>query len=301
MTEGDPAWSAEAAELIAGRRAPGHLRRRRHPEGPGGRGAARAGRAHRHPRRHHPHGPRRLPRLPPAVPGHAGHARQLHRRHRHAAGRPADRPGHAASTTGSPARSAPSPPRPRSSTSTSTRPSWARSAGPTSAIAGDCRLVIEELLEALDGCLGAPHGDRRAGDAGGRPAGPRRRGGPSSARWQEEFPLHYDQQPRAAPLKPQCVVETLARRPPTTPSSPPASASTRCGPRSTGGSTTPTPGSTPAGAGTMGFAVPAAIGAKVGRPDQHGVGRRRRRLLPDDRPGAGHRHRPSGSRSRSPS
>ena len=63
-----------------GRRAPGHLRRRRHPQGPGRRGAAGAGRAARHPRRHHADGPRRLPRRPPAVPRHAGHARQLHRR-----------------------------------------------------------------------------------------------------------------------------------------------------------------------------------------------------------------------------
>ena len=75
-----------------GRRAPGHLRRRRHPEGPGRRGAARAGRADRHPRRHHAHGPRRLPRLAPAVPRHAGHARQRHRGHGDAEGRPAHRP-----------------------------------------------------------------------------------------------------------------------------------------------------------------------------------------------------------------
>ena len=42
------------------------------------------------------------------------------------------------------------------------------------------------------------------------------------------------------------------------------------------------------GAGTMGYAVPAAMGAKVGAPGQAGVGDRRRRLLPDDQPGAGH-------------
>ncbi len=42
------------------------------------------------------------------------------------------------------------------------------------------------------------------------------------------------------------------------------------------------------GAGTMGFAVPAAMGAKVGLPRGRGLGDRRRRLLPDDQPGAGH-------------
>ena len=52
------------------------------------------------------------------------------------------------------------------------------------------------------------------------------------------------------------------------------------------------PGSTPAALGTMGYAVPAAMGAKVGVPGRDGVGDRRRRLLPDDQPGAGHlRHR----------
>ena len=47
-----------------------------------------------------------------------------------------------------------SPPRPRSSTSTSTRPSWARCAGPTCRIVGDCRLVIEELVREIRDLLG---------------------------------------------------------------------------------------------------------------------------------------------------
>ena len=42
------------------------------------------------------------------------------------------------------------------------------------------------------------------------------------------------------------------------------------------------------GLGTMGYAVPAAMGAKFGAPGCRGVGDRRRRLLPDDQPGAGH-------------
>ena len=42
------------------------------------------------------------------------------------------------------------------------------------------------------------------------------------------------------------------------------------------------------GAGTMGYAVPAAMGAKAGMPGPHGLGDRRRRLLPDDQPGADH-------------
>ncbi len=114
-----------------GRRATGHLRRRRHPQGPGGRGAARAGRAVRHPRGHHADGAGRLPRRPSAGARHARHARQLHRGHVDAAVRPADRAGQPVRRPGHRARSTASPPRPRSSTSTSTRPSWARCADPT--------------------------------------------------------------------------------------------------------------------------------------------------------------------------
>ena len=43
------------------------------------------------------------------------------------------------------------------------------------------------------------------------------------------------------------------------------------------------------GLGTMGFGFPAAIGAQVACPDAAGHRHRRRRLLPDDPPGAGHR------------
>jgi acetolactate synthase-1/2/3 large subunit len=42
------------------------------------------------------------------------------------------------------------------------------------------------------------------------------------------------------------------------------------------------------GLGTMGFSVPAAMGAKVGRPEATRLVDRRRRLLPDDEPGARH-------------
>ena len=98
-TKGHPKQIKDAARLIGEARAPGDLRRRRHPQGPRRRGAARAGRAHRHPRGHHADGPGRLPRRPRAVPRHARHARQLHRDHRDAAVRPADRARGRASTT----------------------------------------------------------------------------------------------------------------------------------------------------------------------------------------------------------
>ena len=96
----DPEPGPGGGPADPGRRAAGHLRRRRHPQGPGGRGAAPPGRADRHPRGHHADGPGRLPRRPPAVPGHARHARQLHRRHGHAAAPTCSSPSAPASTTG---------------------------------------------------------------------------------------------------------------------------------------------------------------------------------------------------------
>ena len=42
------------------------------------------------------------------------------------------------------------------------------------------------------------------------------------------------------------------------------------------------------GLGTMGYCVPAAMGAKVGVARQDRLGNRRRRLLPDDQPGTRH-------------
>ena len=85
--------------------------------------------------------------------------------------------------------------------------------------------------------------------------------------WQKEYPLQL----RATPRTPRSSPRRWSRRcsaPPTaTRSSPRTSASTRCGRRSTTASTSRAAGSTPAGSGTMGFGLPAAIGAKVAQPD----------------------------------
>ncbi len=58
---------------------------------------------------------------------------------------------------------------------------------------------------------------------------------------------------------------------------------------------------TSGGLGTMGFGVPAAIGAKQGLARVHRRQHRRRRLLPDDDAGAGHRRRATTCRSSTPS
>ena len=111
--------------------AAGDLRRRRHLEGPRRRGPARARRADGYARRHHAHGPWLLPRRSPAVPRHARHARELHRGHVDAEGRSAHHLGCALRRPRHRQGRARSRPTRRSSTSTSTRPSRARCAGPT--------------------------------------------------------------------------------------------------------------------------------------------------------------------------
>ncbi|MCK7472066.1 MAG: thiamine pyrophosphate-dependent enzyme [Desulfomicrobium escambiense] len=49
----------------------------------------------------------------------------------------------------------------------------------------------------------------------------------------------------------------------------------------------------------MGYGFPAAIGAQVGLPGAAGHRHRRRRLVPDEHPGAGHRWCSTACRSRS--
>jgi acetolactate synthase-1/2/3 large subunit len=117
-------------------------------------------------------------------------------------------------------------------------------------IVGDAKRVIEQMIEAW--------GEREAPD--------RQAWMDTIRTWQREFPLTYDQHPDG-PIKPQYVVEELYRL--------------------TGGAATVVAGVgqhqmwasqfwkfddprrwiNSGGLGTMGFAVPAAVGAKAGRPD----------------------------------
>ena len=105
--------------------------------------------------------------------------------------------------------------------------------------------------------------------------------------WQERFPLRYDQTDDG-PIKPQYVVERVYE-------------ATR-GRGDDRGRRRPAPDVDLAvlqvqrprqfinsgGLGTMGFAVPAALGAKMARAERDRVRDRRRRVLPDDRAGARH-------------
>jgi len=154
------------------------------------------------------------------------------------------------------------------------------------AIAGDCRLVIDELLVALAD-LGLPHSEATRGGAGGAPSDavpgapavpgsvadshPRRRLTPWRAQlgeWQRRFPLVYDQQPGSGALKPQFVLEALRDATPDD-----TIVASGVGQHQMFASQWwqfdyPYTWVNSGGLGTMGFAVPAAIGAKVGRPDK---------------------------------
>ena len=126
---------------------------------------------------------------------------------------------------------------------------------PDVGITGDCRLVIEDLIEALK-VLGT-------GSQPDRSSWMSRLSG-----WQETYPLTYEQSQTGALLKPQFVLEQLRDNTPDD-----------CIVASGVGQhqmwtaqywkfNQPYTWINSGGLGTMGFAVPAAIGAKVGRPDR---------------------------------
>jgi acetolactate synthase-1/2/3 large subunit len=124
-------------------------------------------------------------------------------------------------------------------------------------IVGDCRLVIEELVRAVEALGGAgAQADRRDWLAQIR-------------QWQREFPLHYDQSwEEDDALKPQFVLERLRDSAPDD-----CIVASGVGQHQMWASQYwkfehPYTWVNSGGLGTMGFSVPAAIGAKVGRPDR---------------------------------
>ena len=127
-------------------------------------------------------------------------------------------------------------------------------------IVGDCRLVIEELVRAV-------------GELGGQSAQADRRDWMAQIRqWQREFPLQYDQSwsdgADGAALKPQFVLERLRDSAPDD-----CIVASGVGQHQMWASQYwkfdhPYTWVNSGGLGTMGFSVPAAIGAKVGRPDR---------------------------------
>src|SRR4051794_12894033 len=128
---------------------------------------------------------------------------------------------------------------------------------PDVGIAGDCRLVIEELIKAIrslqDGGVEAP--DRSTWKS-------------TLSGWQEQYPLAYDPHEEGEALKPQMVLEHLRDSVPED-----TILCSGVGQHQMWASQYwkfhhPYTWINSGGLGTMGFSVPAAIGAKVGRPDR---------------------------------
>ena len=168
----------------------------------------------------------------PLCLGHAGHARQLHRRHRRCSAPTCSSRWAAASTTASPARSPAFAPEAKIIHVDIDPAELGKVRRPDVPIVGDCRLVIEELVAVLKRParrrvgLPRPHGLEAddLGLAGEAPA--RLRGSPSPA----------------TPSSRSSCSSSCATTRRTTASSRRGWASTRCGRRSTGSSSTPTPG-----------------------------------------------------------
>ncbi|MDQ6782909.1 MAG: acetolactate synthase large subunit [Actinomycetota bacterium] len=124
-------------------------------------------------------------------------------------------------------------------------------------IVGDCRQVIIEMVKAVRSLLdgGEAFDDRQPWRS--RISG-----------WQERYPLHYDQGAEGDALKPEFVMEQLRDAAPDG-----TAVVSGVGQHQMWASqywrfNEPYTWINSGGLGTMGFCVPAAIGAKVGRPDR---------------------------------
>jgi acetolactate synthase-1/2/3 large subunit len=124
-------------------------------------------------------------------------------------------------------------------------------------IVGDCRIVIEQLVTATRelAAAGTPQADRGAWRS--RISG-----------WQERFPLHYDPPAEGDALKPQYVLESLRDSTPEDTILVSGVGQHQMWASQYWRFNHPYTWVNSGGLGTMGFCVPAAIGAKVGRPDR---------------------------------
>ncbi len=124
-------------------------------------------------------------------------------------------------------------------------------------IVGDCRLVIEEIVKAIRGLLDGGETQADIGAWKSRISG-----------WREQFPLAYEPSDPGEALKPQYCLELLRDSAPEG-----TIVCSGVGQHQMWASQywrfrEPYTWVNSGGLGTMGFCVPAAIGAKVGRPDR---------------------------------
>jgi acetolactate synthase I/II/III large subunit len=122
-------------------------------------------------------------------------------------------------------------------------------------IVGDCRLVIEELAKAVR----ADQQKREWPDL--TPWWTQLR------EWQERYPLHYEQ-PEGGPLKPQYCIDMLRDNCPDDTIVVAGVGQHQMWASQRWKFNHPNTWINSGGLGTMGFAVPASIGAKVGKPDR---------------------------------
>jgi acetolactate synthase-1/2/3 large subunit len=121
-------------------------------------------------------------------------------------------------------------------------------------IVGDCRLVIEEINKAVR-------------DLGGTEAQADRSAWISQLQtWQKQYPLHYDQPETGNTLKPQYVLERLRDNAPEDTILVAGVGQHQMWSSQYWRFEEPYTWVNSGGLGTMGFAVPAAVGAKVGQP-----------------------------------
>jgi acetolactate synthase-1/2/3 large subunit len=126
-------------------------------------------------------------------------------------------------------------------------------------IVGDARLVIRQLIDELKRAAGDPS---TASQPDRQPWNSRISG------WQEKYPLHYDPPEEGDQLKPQYVLEVLRDSTPDDTIVVSGVGQHQMWTSQYWGFDHPYTWVNSGGLGTMGFAVPAAIGAKVGRPDK---------------------------------
>jgi acetolactate synthase-1/2/3 large subunit len=121
-------------------------------------------------------------------------------------------------------------------------------------IVGDCRLVIEEINKAVR-------------DLGGTEAQPDRSAWIEQLQaWQKQYPLHYEQPETGNTLKPQYVLERLRDNAPEDTILVAGVGQHQMWSSQYWRFEDPYTWVNSGGLGTMGFAVPAAVGAKVGQP-----------------------------------
>ena len=121
-------------------------------------------------------------------------------------------------------------------------------------IVGDCRLVTEEIARVLI-ASGEPQPERTAWWG-------------QLKEWQERFPLYYEPQADGELLKPQAVIEAIRDASPEDTTVVAGVGQHQMWASQYWRFEHPYTWVNSGGLGTMGFAVPAAIGAKVGRPDR---------------------------------